>query len=257
MTVQTKFAAASLAVIAMVSGGLPVLAQRGPAPARVNLPPEILSLACAPKLAFEVPSTPIRVTGSQESMVHKLYGPGDLISINAGTDNGIEVGQQYYTRRIVPIERRAVGRDNPAMIQTTSWLRIWAVDDEMSLATITHACGGVELNDYLEPFTVPEEPAISVMKPKAQRGNYGRVMSGNDRRTLFGRGDYFLVDRGSDHGVSRGAQFVIYRDNQQPQTFLFELGEAVAVEVMPEWSALRGTISYDGFRSGDYVALRK
>ena len=57
--------------------------------------------------------------------------------------------------------------------------------------------------------------------------------------------------------MSRGAQFVIYRDNRQPENFLFELGEAVAVEVMPEWSTLRGTVSYDAFRSGDYVALRK
>jgi hypothetical protein len=257
MTLQAKFAAAALAAAAAVGGGLPVMAQRGPAPERVQVAPEILSLACAPKLTFEAPPTPMRVTGSQESTVHLIYGPGDLISINAGTDNGIEVGQEFYTRRAVPVERRAISRDNPALIQTTSWIRIWAVDDEMSLATITHACLGVELNDYLEPFSLPEEPAVSVAKVKAQRGNYGRVMTGTDNRTLFGRGDYFLVDRGSDHGVSRGSQFVIYRDNRQPETFLFELGEAVAVDVMPEWSALRGTVSYDGFRSGDYVALRK
>lgn len=257
MTFQTKFAAASLVAAAVVAGGLPVLAQRAPAPASVNLPPEVLSLACAPKLMFEPPPTPIRVTGSQESFVHRVFGPGDLLTINAGTDNGIEVGQEYYTRRAVPVERRPIGRDNPATIRTTSWIRIWAVDDEMSLATITHACTGVELNDYLEPFSLPDEPAISVIRPKAQRGNYGRLMTGNDRRTLFGRGDYFLVDRGSDHGVSRGAQFVIYRDNRQPQNFLFELGEAVAVEVLPEWSTLRGTVSYDAFRQGDYVALRK
>ena len=61
----------------------------------------------------------------------------------------------------MPAERRGISRDNPATIRTTSWIRIWAVDDEMSLATITHACTGVELNDYLEPFRLPDEPAIS------------------------------------------------------------------------------------------------
>ncbi len=256
MTVQAKVAA-SLVAAAVVTGVLPVLAQRAPAPDPVKLPPEVLSLACAPKLSFEDPPTPIRVTGSQESFVHRVFGPGDLITINAGSDNGIEVGQEYYTRRVVPIERRAIGRDNPATIRTTSWIRIWAVDDEMSLATITHACTGVELNDYLEPFSLPKETAVSALRPKAQRGNYGRVMTGNDRRTIFGRDDYFLVDRGSDHGVSLGARFVVYRDNLQPENFLFELGEAVVVEVMPEWSAVRGTVSYDAFRAGDYVALRK
>jgi hypothetical protein len=257
MTFQKTFAAAALVAAAVVAGGLPVLAQRAPAPAAVKLPPEVLELACAPKLAFEAPPTPIRVTGGQESLVRRSFAPGDLITINAGSDNGIEVGQEYYTRRAVPIERRAISRDNPATIRTTSWIRIWAVDDEMSLATITHPCTAIELNDYLEPFSLPDEPAISALRPKAQRGNYGRLMTGNDSRTIFGRGDYFLVNRGSDHGVSRGANFVIYRDNRQPQNFLFELGEAVAVEVMPEWSTLRGTVSYDAFREGDYVALRK
>jgi hypothetical protein len=255
MTVQTT-TAASLAA-AVLAAALPVLAQRAPMPQPVNLPPEVLSLACAPKLTFEVPPTPLRVTGSQESNVHRMLGPGDLITINAGTDNGVEVGQEYYVRRAVPIERRPISRDNPATIRTSAWIRIWAVDREMSLATITHACDSVQLEDFLEPFVLPEEPAVSVIRPRAPRGNYGRLMTGNDNRTIFGRGDYFLVDRGSDHGVSRGSQFVVYRDNLQPNNFLFELGEAVAVEVAPEWTAARITVSYDAFRSGDYVALRK
>ena len=256
MTVQTKIAA-SLAAAAVLAAALPVFAQRAPMPQPVTLPAEVLALACAPKLAFEAPPTPLRITGSQESNVHRMLGPGDLITINAGADNGIDVGQEYYVRRAVPIERRPIGRDNPATIRTAAWIRIWAVDPEMSLATVTHACDSVHPGDFLEPFVLPEEPAISVIKPKAQRGNYGRLMTGNDNRTLFGRGDYFLVDRGSDHGVSRGSQFVVYRDNRQPENFLFELGEAVAVEVMPEWTAARITVSYDGFQSGDYVALRK
>jgi hypothetical protein len=257
MTSQTKTAAASLVAAAVIAAALPVLAQKAPAPDPVRLPPEILSLACAPKLTFEAPPTPIRVTGSQESIVRRSFAPGDLVTINAGTDNGIEVGQEYYTRRTVPMEPRPIGRDNPATIRTTSWIRIWAVDRAMSLATITYACDSVNLNDYLEPFVLPKEPAISAIRPRAQRGNYGRVMTGNDNRMIFGRDDYFLVDRGSDHGVSVGAHFVVYRDNLQPQNFLFELGEAVAVEVAPEWSALRITLSRDAFRSGDYVALRK
>ena len=256
MTVQTT-TAASLAAAAVLAAALPVLAQRAPMPQPVNLPPEVLSLACAPKLTYEVPPTPLRVTGSQESNVHRMLGPGDLITINAGSDNGIDVGQEYYVRRAVPMDRRPISRDNPATIRTSAWIRIWAVDREMSLATVTHACDSIHLDDFLEPFVLPEEPAVSVFKPRAQRGNYGRLLTGNDNRMIFGRGDYFLVDRGSDHGVARGAQFVVYRDNRQPENFLFELGEAVAVEVMPEWTAARITVSYDAFRSGDYVALRK
>jgi hypothetical protein len=248
---------ASLIAAGVVAAALPVLAQRAPAYGPTNLPAEVLSLACAPSLVYEAPPTPLRITGSQESFVHRSFAQGDLITINAGTDNGIDVGQEYYTRRPVPIERRPIRRDNPATIRTTGWIRIYAVDRQMSLATITHACDSVEVNDYLEPFVLPDIPEISANRPTAQRGNYGRVLAGNDNRTAFGRGDYFVVDRGSDHGVSVGAQFVVYRDKLEPGNFLFELGEAVAVEVRPESSTLLITLSRDAFIAGDYVALRK
>lgn len=235
----------------------PVLAQRAPTPVPAGLPPNVLSLACAPGLTFDPPPTPLRVTGSQNGFIHRALAPGDLITINAGTDNGIAVGQQYYTRRAVPREKRAVGRDNPAVIQTSGWIRIYAVDDTMSLATVEFSCDAVELGDYLEPYVAPVVPAVSAARPPAQRGNYGRVMVGNDNRRSFGKGDYFVVDRGSDHGVAAGTTFVIYRDHLTPGNFLFELGEAVAVVVRPESSTLHVTSSRDGILVGDYVAMRK
>lgn len=266
-------------MVLLLAGSGTALAQRAPAPAPVNLPPEVISLACAPSLTFEAPPMPMRVTGGQDSDIRRNFAPGDLLSINAGTDNGIDVGQEYYTRRTVPVERRPIGRDNPATIRTTGWVRVYAVDRQKSLATIVHACDAIELDDYLEPFIVPTPPAVAADRPAAQRGNYGRVLIGNDNRTTFGRGDYFMVDRGSDHGVTVGAQFVVYRDHQrrermlleragtvrqarqagsdEPRNFLFELGEAVAMDVGPDRSTLLVTLSRDAFIAGDWVALRR
>jgi hypothetical protein len=241
----------------MFAVAIPAVAQRAPTPDPIDLPPEVLALACAPTLAFEEPPTPLRVTGSQHASIHKNFAPGELITVNGGTDNGIEVGQMYYIRRAVPREKRAISRDNPAVIQTSGWLRIYATDRTMSLATIAYPCDAVHLHDYLEPFTLPTITSVSADRPPAQRGNYARIMVGNDNRRSFGKGDYFVVDRGSDHGVTRGAQFVVYRDHLTPGNFLYELGEAVAIDVRPESSTLQGTLSRDGFRVGDYVALRK
>jgi hypothetical protein len=150
-----------------------------------------------------------------------------------------------------------VNRARPGVIQTAGWIRVYAVDDRMSLATIVHACDTVEQGDYLEPFLAPEPPAVSAERPPAQRGNYGRILLGADRRASFGKGDFMIVDRGSDHGVSRGAQFVVYRDRRQPENFLYELGEAVAVDVKPETSTLWVTLSRDAMAAGDFVALRR
>jgi hypothetical protein len=263
-----------IAAVLLMAGGGSVFAQRAPAPIPVNLPPEVISLACAPSLTFEDPPVPVRVIGGQDADIRRTFAPGDLVTINAGADNGIDVGQEYYTRRAVTVEKRSIGRDNPATIRTSGWIRIYAVDRKMSLATIVHACDAVEVDDYVEPFAPPSVPLASDNRPDAQRGNYGRVIVGNDNRTAFGRGDYFIVDRGSDHGVTVGDGFVVYRDHQRRErmllehtgesqnsdrrrNFLFELGEAVAVEVRPDRSTLLVTLSRDAFIVGDWVALRK
>ncbi len=75
----------------------------------------------------------------------------------------------------------------------------------MALATITHACDTIEAGDYLEPFVLPEVPRLLQPNGRSQqRDNYGHILLGTDRRTSFGLGDFFIVDRGSNHGVAPG-----------------------------------------------------
>ena len=182
--------------------------------------------------------------------------PGDLITINAGTDNGIEVGQEFYSRRVLLDSRRAASREHPGVVRTTGWIKVYAVDKKMSLATITHACETIDVGGYLEPFTLPEAPPTVALAP-AQKDNYGRILIGDDRRKSFGQGDFMIVDRGSNHGIAVGSRFVVYRDKLLAKNFLYDLGEAVAVDVRPDSATLQVLVSRDAFRSGDYVALRK
>ena len=246
----------AVAVAALLAGGS-VAAQRGPAAAAAKLPAEVLTLACAPSVAVEPPNTPLRITGGQDSSIRHSHAPGDLITINAGTQNGIEVGQEYYTRRLLIARKEAVTRETPAAVITTGWIRVWAVDDTMSLATITHACDTVDIGDYLQPFELPTLPTVASTKAKPERDNYGHVLTGESRRQIFAKGDFFTVDRGSDHGVSRGAQFVLYRNKHQAENFLYDLGEAVAVDVAAESATLQITVSRDAIMAGDLVAIRK
>jgi hypothetical protein len=247
-------AAAGAALLALTA---PVIAQRAPAPALTGLPAEVISLACAPTIVYEPPPMPLRVTGGQDTIVRRSHAPGDLVTINAGTRNGIEVGQQYFVRRALVSRREPITRETPASVRTTGWIQIWAVDDTMSLATISHACETIDVGDYLEPFALPQVPTPSAERPRAQRENYGRVLMGQDRRRTFAKGDYFGVDRGSDHGVERGMRFVLYRDKRTKGNFLFELGEAIAVDVKPDSATLQVTVALDAIHEGDYVAMRR
>jgi len=264
----------SVVTAALLAGAVPLLAQTGPAPAMTHLEGDVIALACAPSLTFVQPAPSLLLTGGQDATTRHSYGPGDLITINAGSDNGIEVGQEYYVRRVQAPRGSRISRATPATIKTTGWVKVYAVDKTMSIVTVSHACDTMNLGDYLEPFTVPQPPAPDVNPPKPQRENYGHVLIGTDRRTMFAKNDFFTVDRGSDHGVTLGARFIIYRDKRRMETlrlsamkelpptivspeFLFEMGEAVVVQVTPEISTLKALNARAAFWTGDYVALRK
>jgi hypothetical protein len=256
--VNRRVLAVSLsAAAALLATALPAIAQRGPAPASTGLPPEVLSLACAPALTYEEPTVALRVSGGQEAVRRTIHAPGDLVTINAGTRSGIVVGQEFYARRPLPAAPGRISTKNPATIRTTGWIRVWAVDEEMSLATISHACETVDVGDYLEPFALPSVPAPSNATGVPERGNYGHVLSGQDRRTSFGLNDYLLIDRGSSQGITVGARFVIYRDKKTPGNFLFEIGEGYVVDVKADTSTLHVMRAIDAITAGDYVGMRK
>jgi len=258
----------------LLAAATPLLAQRGPAPEMTHLPADVIAQACAGTLAFDRPMQSLLITGGQDASTRHVYGPGDLLTINAGSDNGIEVGQEYYVRRLQAPRGTGISRATPASIRTAGWVRVYAVDKTMSLVTLSHACDIVNVGDYLEPFTLPHPPTPDVNPPKPQKENYGHILIGTDRRTMFSKNDFFNVDRGSDHGVTVGARFMVYRDKRRMETqhmsaikdlpdeivtpeFLFDMGEAVVVDVKPESSTLLALTSRAAFQSGDYVALRK
>src|SRR5262245_55165809 len=93
-------------------------AQRGPAPASARLPADVIALACAPRAAFEITDHPLRVTGGQDSVERRTFAPGDLVTINAGTNNGMEVGQEFFVRRVQLNARARPSAANPANIRT-------------------------------------------------------------------------------------------------------------------------------------------
>jgi len=274
---MTSFRYSTRILFTIVIAATPVLltAQQRTPQGMSHVDPAVLGLACAPSLTFEKPAPSLLITGGQDSFSHATYAAGDLLTINAGTDNGIEVGQEYYVRRVQAPRGSPISRETPATINTVGWVKVYAVDKRMSLVTVTHSCAQtVNVGDYLEPFVLPIVPTPDPNAPKAQRENYGRILIGENRRSLFGKDDFFVVDRGAEHGVTVGARFIIYRDKRQVETnrlstdallpkdittpeFLFEIGEAVAVRVTPETSTLHAIKSLDAFWTGDYVALRK
>jgi hypothetical protein len=145
------------------------------------------------------------------------------------------------------------------MIRTAGWLRVYAVDDAMSLATIEHACDSIEVGGLPRDRSCCRScRRCRTTNQRPSADNYAHVMArASISATRLPGATFFTIDRGSSQGVSPGAQFVRLSRQHAAQNFLFELGEAVAVDVRQDTSTLQVTLSRDAFTEGDYVAQRK
>src|SRR5262245_26763788 len=86
-------------VVAAVSIGLVDLA--GAQPADRPLTPLELTVGCAPPPSLDVPSDMPHVAGAQDTVSRSLYEARDLLVIDSGASNGIQIGQKFYVRRPV------------------------------------------------------------------------------------------------------------------------------------------------------------
>ena len=242
-----------LTAVAFLTPAL-ALSQKSPAIGASHIDAEVLALACAPVAATTRPNTMLRISGGQDTYPRLTYSQGEFVTLNAGSKQGLQIGQEFFVRRMVSPPRDI---ESPAITRTAGWIRVYAIDEDMALATITYACDGMQVGDYLEPLALPA-PLKTLPRDGKPERSYARVMLGNDRRTEFGLGDYLVIDRGSAQGITPGAHFVLYRwKKQAPENFLAAIAEGVAVDVQNDTATLSLTSSRDSVTVGDLVAMRK
>jgi hypothetical protein len=215
------------------------------------------ALDCAPRVGG-VPANAFRVLGAQDTVARSLFGARDLVIVNGGTAQRLQLGQQFTIRRAsMWTSRRVVG---PHAINTVGRLHIVAANDATAIAAIDLACDGILVGDYLEPY------AELVLPPGAERADTsgeldfsaaGHVLFGDDGRATAGRGDFMIADIGSKRGATPGARYAVYRDLHLYGVPLESVGEALVVLTDADTSVVRLTLSRDAIQSGDLLIRRK
>jgi hypothetical protein len=243
----------SAAALAQTSA--PVLAQ-----ASEPLTKSQLAVGCAPlpNEAF-VPLQAPRIMGSQDVVQRGTFGTPELLVVNAGTTQGVQVNQQYFVRRQF---RTAEHHSDklPHMVQTAGWVRIVAANEAMSIAIPDHACGDIREGDYLEAFTAPQLPdgdiftAVTTGEPDFK--NYSRVVYAALERLSAGTGDFIVIDHGEDRDIAIGTHFAIWRDLQVSGLPLTAIGEATVVSVSANRSVLLITRTRDAVFKSDIAVPR-
>jgi len=221
--------------------------------------------ACAPPATKTGAPHALRIVGAQDTVPRALFGPGDLLVINGGTDAGVALGSEFYVRRTSGTGA-VYGMPADSDVITDGWIKVVAVNGSTSIAGVERACGPIFANDYLEPFTPPHAAAAAEGPIDPDFSALARVVSGADGHTVAAINEFTIIDRGSQDGVQPGARFAIYRDltaNRDPLlaapagTPLTSIGEAVVVTTTGNRAVARIVRARDAVLTGDYAAPHK
>ncbi len=251
-----------LVLIALVWTGAHPLAQavpplaevaRGPLGPRTVTPAVV---ACTDLPMSAAPVTPLHVIAPHAGDLHQASYRGDVVVLSGGTPQGLMVGQQFFTRRIVSANvSDALATTERGAIRTTGWLTVVAADERFALARIDFACTAIEVGDHLEPYLEPALPASVAGDGPANFSDLGRVLFGRDRREGFGAGDLLSVDRGSEKGLVNGMRVAFYRD-RGIGTPLVEVGLGIVVEASATTAKVVLERATPDVKLGDYFAVR-
>lgn len=229
-------------------------------------PPSITgprTLAPAHVMCTDVPvvtrtQSTLFIKGGHSPDRHTSLYKGEVAVLNRTVDDGLRVGQRYFARRLHVGATRGLPREGEGfgMVRTAGWLTVTALDEVNALATIDFSCDSLEAGDFLEPFV--EQPLPTSAEPMGAPifGEYGNILFGTDTRTTFGDGDTLNIDRGTVHGVARGARFAIFR-NVVPGLPLVYVGDAVVMEEGELTSKVVLVRVTDVVQQGDVVVRRR
>ncbi|MBA3231460.1 MAG: hypothetical protein H0T05_01455 [Acidobacteria bacterium] len=213
-------------------------------------------MACGPQAAARHPIGRVRIiTG--EAAGRSLFGPDDVVILNAGSSDGLAAGQEFFVRRALrdPFLEPARGRAAHVSIQTAGWVRLEQVGPAVSSARILHACDGITSGDYLEPFVLPVIPT-PIARGHPDFSDPGRVLMGNERRHVGAAGALMVLNRGSNHDVRPGQRLTVFRPVVEGGPVEL-VAEATVITVSPATALVYIDSSRDAVYVGDSVAVHR
>ena len=219
-----------------------------------------IAVACAPPPSLDgPPPQSLHIVGAQDVMPRALYGTRDLLIIDGGSTAGVQLGQQFFVRRMNTF---GMARGTRAAGTTTAgWISIVAVNGSTAIASVDHTCGPLLEMDFLVPFVAPVVPAGADRDETPGQPDFmslGRIiLMGGGEHVATALGDFVFIDQGSDQGVMPGARYAVYRDVGPKGTPLASVGEAIVISTGASMSLTRITRARDAVYAGDYVAPRK
>lgn len=210
------------------------------------------SLYCAGYIRNErLPQMP-ELVGGEEEQEQRTFADGDIVYLNAGSQQGIKEGQNFQIIRprggVKGVHKQKSGFLG-TYIQEIGQLQVFKVRENTSAAQVTFTCDQAHLGDLLAPVPDRESPLQRAdqnldrfVAPSGKQT--GRLMMARDNRELVTRNDIVYIDLGSEDQIKRGDYLTIYRP----------LGTGNITRIDPDELAHTRSIGFESnrFRGGGF-----
>jgi hypothetical protein len=212
---------------------------------------------CVDMLVPAMPAPVSLIKGAQHPDTRLAFSRGDLLVVGRAPEDGLAVGKRYFVRRLPSGQQAYLPKDGGFVpIRTPGWVTITALDDVNAMARVDHACDDIESDDYLEPFSELVLPAANASQPPPDFSERVPILPGFEGRDLMGDGDTFSIARGTDHGVTAGARYAIYRDRKDGKP-LVHIGEAIVTEPLAVSAKVLLMKTVDAVSTADVAVPRR
>lgn len=204
------------------------------------------------------PPFDIKVAGGENRFLH-AFGPGDVVYLNKGHDDGLVAGDSYAGRRVGRTVQSGDGKNLGFAVVQTGRIKIIATQANNATAIIEDACFELRPGDFVVKYEQEPIPLITEM-PKIEKyaeidtSDSGNIVYSQDGLGSFGNGHLANVDLGIDRNVAPGDIFTVFKPNpsgdQYPPIFL---GHLVALKVYQESTVVKVVNAVSEMRVGNMV----
>lgn len=193
----------------------------------------------------------IQIIGAEREYEKILLTDGNIIYINKGSRDGLEPGQLFMI-----LEIKEGLKDFGTITYKRGRARLLALEESRASARIEKSCSNVMVGHYLVPFEEGESRlgkdfGYSV-SPFERDGLKGKVIYLQTEFNQVGSGHWALIDLGSEQGIQKGDQLILYRKIEEGAP-LQVFGNSVVIDAQKRTSTIKVLSCRDPLRIDDLV----
>ncbi len=193
----------------------------------------------------------LRITDAERSDQRVLLNEDDVVFINKGKAEGLEIGQVFLILEIGD----KIG--NFGYLATKRGrAHVICLEDNRAVARVEKTCGRVMVGNYLVPFEEKEGVLGKDLgfEPFCVGGSgpIGNIIYLERDYIQLGSGGYAIIDIGEDSGIQVGQQMTIYRTIRKDLP-IQGIGNIVVIETKAKTATIKVLSCSDPIRKGMWV----